>query len=486
MISNIGWNFDNTYSKMSRILLSKVDPVPTVSPNLVLLNSPLSKQLNLDFSKLQDSDLAKMLSGNLLPPGSMAIAQAYAGHQFGYFTMLGDGRAVLLGEHINKYGVRFDIQLKGSGKTPYSRSGDGRAALGPVLREYIISEAMYALGIQTTRALSVVTTGENVVRETLLPGAVLTRVASSHLRVGTFQYVAMKNDLSVLRGLVNYTIDRHYPHLVKSKNKALELLKNIIEKQINLIVDWMRVGFVHGVMNTDNMSVSGETIDYGPCAFMNSYNIKTVFSSIDHQGRYCYGNQPVIAHWNLLRFAEALLPLINKNEKKAIDEVNSVFSDFNQKYKKKWLGMMKNKLGLLGENNSDESLVGDLLGWMESGGADFTNTFIFLTENKTLKGCSFDDGVIKVWLKRWKERINSNKGSLAESIKIMKKNNPLIIPRNHIVERVLEEAVYNKNFSPLKRLIVVLKNPYMSSVGIEEYQDPPAGGDIGFKTFCGT
>ena len=486
MVSDLGWNFDNTYSKMPEILLSNVRPSPVVSPNVVVINEALTDELNLNFSIVKKEDLAKILSGNLLPLGSDTIAQAYAGHQFGYFTVLGDGRAILLGEHINKNNVRFDIQLKGSGKTPYSRNGDGRAALGPVLREYIISEAMYGLNIPTTRALAAVTTGEDVVRESLLPGAILTRVASSHLRVGTFQYVAMKKEFSVLKKLVDYTVDRHYPDLKDSKNKALELLKAVVEKQIDLTIGWMRVGFVHGVMNTDNMSIAGETIDYGPCAFMNAYNTKTVFSSIDYQGRYSYGNQPSITHWNLLRFAESLIPLINKNEDGAVEEINIVFSGFIEKYKKRWLGMMKKKLGLLGEEAGDEVLINDLLLWMEKRKADFTNTFVFLTHNMLVEGDSFDGDFFNSWFKRFKKRIESNEGGLEKTKNIMQKNNPLIIPRNHVVESVLKEAVLNKNFSPLKELVAYLKKPYSLSPKIGKYQVPPKDGGLGFKTFCGT
>ena len=486
MIADAGWNFDNTYSKMPGILLSNVRPSPVVSPSVVVINETLTDELNLNFSIVKKEDLAKILSGNLLPLGSDAIAQAYAGHQFGYFTVLGDGRAILLGEHINKNNMRFDIQLKGSGKTPYSRNGDGRAALGPVLREYIISEAMHGLNIPTTRALAAVTTGEDVVRESLLPGAILTRVASSHLRVGTFQYVAMKKDFRVLKKLVDYTVDRHYPSLKNFENKALELLKVVVEKQIDLTIGWMRVGFIHGVMNTDNMSISGETIDYGPCAFMNAYNTKTVFSSIDYQGRYSYGNQPSITHWNLLRFAEALIPLINKNEGKAVEKINVVFSDFIEKYKKRWLDMMKKKIGLLGEQDGDEALVHDLLSWMEKRKVDFTNTFVFLTHNKLVGGNCFNDNFFNSWFKRFKNRIESSGGSFEKSKKIMEKNNPLIIPRNHIVESVLKESVLNNNLSPLKELVSYLKRPYSLSSNIAKYQAPPKDGDVGFKTFCGT
>ncbi|MDC0982346.1 YdiU family protein, partial [Candidatus Pelagibacter sp.] len=310
----IGWHFDNTYSKLSNTFKEDIKPTPVHDPELVILNEQLAADLNLDFSKIKDKDLSSIFSGNSLPDGSNTIAQAYAGHQFGHFTMLGDGRAVLLGEHLSNKNIRFDIQFKGSGRTSFSRGGDGRAALGPMLREYIISEAINALNIPTTRSLAVVKTGEKVVRENLLEGAILTRVASSHIRVGTFQYIAARQNIEDLKTLVDYTIERHYPQIKSSKTKALDLLNLVMEKQCQLVVDWMRVGFIHGVMNTDNMTISGETIDYGPCAFMDQYHPKTVFSSIDKLGRYAYSNQPPITKWNLTRFAECLIPLIDKNE----------------------------------------------------------------------------------------------------------------------------------------------------------------------------
>ncbi|MDA8738071.1 YdiU family protein, partial [Candidatus Pelagibacter bacterium] len=314
----IGWHFDNTYSKLSNTFKEDIKPTPVHDPELVILNEQLAADLNLDFSKIKDKDLSSIFSGNSLPDGSNTIAQAYAGHQFGHFTMLGDGRAVLLGEHLCNKNIRFDIQFKGSGRTSFSRGGDGRAALGPMLREYIISEAINALNIPTTRSLAVVKTGEKVVRENLLEGAILTRVASSHIRVGTFQYIAARQNIEDLKTLVDYTIERHYPQIKSSKTKALDLLNLVMEKQCQLVVDWMRVGFIHGVMNTDNMTISGETIDYGPCAFMDQYHPKTVFSSIDKLGRYAYSNQPPITKWNLTRFAECLIPLIDKNEDTAI------------------------------------------------------------------------------------------------------------------------------------------------------------------------
>ncbi|MDB3942704.1 YdiU family protein, partial [Candidatus Pelagibacter sp.] len=324
----IGWHFDNTYSKLSNTFKEDIKPTPVHDPELVILNEQLAADLNLDFSKIKDKDLSSIFSGNSLPDGSNTIAQAYAGHQFGHFTMLGDGRAVLLGEHLSNKNIRFDIQFKGSGRTSFSRGGDGRAALGPMLREYIISEAINALNIPTTRSLAVVKTGEKVVRENLLEGAILTRVASSHIRVGTFQYIAARQNIEDLKTLVDYTIERHYPQIKSSKTKALDLLNLVMEKQCQLVVDWMRVGFIHGVMNTDNMTISGETIDYGPCAFMDQYHPKTVFSSIDKLGRYAYSNQPPITKWNLTRFAECLIPLIDKNEDTAIKIATDVIDNF--------------------------------------------------------------------------------------------------------------------------------------------------------------
>ena len=318
MKDRINWNFDNSYSRLPDVFKENIKPVKVKKPELVLLNQKLARTLNLNFYNIDKNELSALFAGNILPKDSNSIAQAYAGHQFGHFTMLGDGRAVLIGEHLSKSNVRYDIQFKGSGKTAFSRNGDGRAALGPMLREYIISEAMDGLKIPTTRSLAVVKTGEDVIRETSLPGAILTRVASSHIRVGTFQYIAARQNKKELQILLDYVINRHYPSLEDSQNKSIELLKTVLEKQIDLVVNWMRVGFIHGVMNTDNMSISGETIDYGPCAFMDIYDPKTVFSSIDQMGRYAYCNQPIITKWNLARFAECLVPMINKDKDKAV------------------------------------------------------------------------------------------------------------------------------------------------------------------------
>ena len=332
----IGWHFDNTYSRLSNTFKEEIKPTPVHNPELVIINDNLANDLDLNFSKISRKNLSEMFSGNKIPKDIKTIAQAYAGHQFGHFTMLGDGRAVLLGEHITSNNKRFDVQFKGSGRTSFSRTGDGRAVLGPMLREYIISEAIHALKIPTTRSLAVVKTGEKVVRENLLPGAILTRIASSHIRVGTFQYISAKQNLDDLNTLVNYTIERHYPEIKSSNNRALDLLNLVMEKQCKLVVDWMRVGFVHGVMNTDNMTISGETIDYGPCAFMNQYDPKTVFSSIDKFGRYSFSNQPSITKWNLARFAECLIPLINKDEDTAITLATETIDNFQNIYEQKW------------------------------------------------------------------------------------------------------------------------------------------------------
>ena len=400
MKNNINWNFDNSYSRLPDTFKEYVKPVKVKNPELVLLNYNLAEDLNLNFSDIKNSDLSLLFSGNILPENSNSIAQAYAGHQFGHFTMLGDGRAVLIGEHLSQNKDRYDIQFKGSGKTAFSRNGDGRAALGPMLREYIISEAMYYLKIPTTRSLAVVKTGEEVIREKALAGAILTRVASSHIRVGTFQYIAARKDIGELKILLDYVINRHYPNIKDSKNKALELLKVVLNKQIDLVINWMRVGFIHGVMNTDNMSISGETIDYGPCAFMDTYDPKTVFSSIDQIGRYAYCNQPLITKWNLSRFAECLIPLIDKNQEKSIQLATKIIDSFEKKYEDKWFNMMKKKLGLFGADEKDKVLILDLLTWMHQRKIDFTNTFCHLMDVKTEEYHNYKDNHFQNWKKK--------------------------------------------------------------------------------------
>ena len=479
----IGWHFDNTYSKLSNTFKEEIKPTPVHDPELIILNEKLAKDLNLDFSKIDNKNLSQIFSGNILPKGSSTIAQAYAGHQFGHFTMLGDGRAVLLGEHLVNNSNRFDIQFKGSGRTSFSRSGDGRAVLGPMLREYIISEAIHALNIPTTRSLAVVKTGEKVVRENLLPGAILTRVASSHIRVGTFQYIAAKQNIDDLRTLVNYTINRHYPEINSSKNKALDLLNLVMERQCKLVVDWMRVGFIHGVMNTDNMAVSGETIDYGPCAFMDFYNPKTVFSSIDKLGRYSFSNQPPITKWNLTRLAECLIPLIDKNEDTAIKNATETIDNFQNIYENKWLNMMRDKLGLFGKDKNDLQLINDLLYWMESNQADYTNTFCHLMNINSSNDSKYKDTNFINWFKQWESRVLINNGSIEKSINLMKKNNPVIIPRNHKVEEALE-ASYNNDMSLTNKLLSILNKPYDNQNDIENYKSPSSNSE--YQTFCGT
>ena len=480
----IGWCFDNTYYRLSDIFKEDIKPIPVKKPELVLLNKTLAENLNLNFSNLDNQELSELFSGNSLPEGSNSIAQAYAGHQFGHFTMLGDGRAVLIGEHLSKDNKRYDIQFKGSGKTAFSRNGDGRAALGPMLREYIISEAMNGLGIPTTRSLAVVKTGEDVIRETSQPGAILTRIASSHIRVGTFQYIAARQKKDEIEVLLNYVIDRHYPDIKNSKNKATELLSIVLEKQINLVVNWMRVGFIHGVMNTDNMSISGETIDYGPCAFMDTYDPKTVFSSIDQMGRYAYFNQPVITKWNLSRFAECLIPLIDKNQENAIKLATEIINSFEKKYEEKWLNMMRDKLGLFGMDEKDKFLILDLLTWMHQKKIDYTNTFCHLMNENIKEDKDYEDEDFKNWKKRWNERLKTNNNTPEKSLKLMRSANPIVIPRNHKVEEALEAAEKN-NFKPIAQIVEILKDPYSQQKNIINYQIP-SNSEKKYQTFCGT
>ena len=483
-MNKINWNFKNTYSKLSDSFKQNINPVPVKNPQLVLLNKKLGSKLNLNISNISDEDLSELFSGNSLPDGSSSIAQAYAGHQFGHFTMLGDGRAVLIGEHLSKSNKRYDVQFKGSGKTAFSRNGDGRAALGPMLREYLISEAMNYLKIPTTRSLAVVKTGEEVIRETSLPGAILTRVASSHIRVGTFQYIAARENIDELNTLVNYTIDRHYPEIKNSKNQALDLLNLLIDKQCDLVVNWMRVGFIHGVMNTDNMAISGETIDYGPCAFLDTYDPKTVFSSIDQTGRYAYCNQPVITKWNLARFAECLVPLIDKNKDEAIKIATKAINSFEKKYEEKWINMMREKLGLFGLDDKDKFLILDLLTWMHEKKADYTNTFCHLMSLGPKKDKLYNDIDFLNWKKRWENRLSKNNNSSKKSIELMKKNNPVVIARNHKVEEVLKFAVQN-DFGPIKKFLEILEKPYDDQRDINDYQLPSTSSEK-YQTFCGT
>ncbi len=482
---NVGWRFDNTYVGLPEMLMSKTRPVPVSKPELVVLNRSLALDLGLNFNKICDEDLALLFSGNRLPEGSNTISQAYAGHQFGYFTNLGDGRAVLIGEQISKNGKRFDVQLKGSGHTPYSRGGDGRAALGPAIREYVVSEAMHHLGIPTTRSLAVIKTGENVLRDAPLPGGIITRVASSHLRVGTFQYVASSGNIPNLKSLADYTIKRHFKNLERSENKYLGLIKEVIKKQVLLVAGWMRVGFIHGVMNTDNTSISGETIDYGPCAFMDDYNPRTVFSSIDAQGRYAYCNQPLIVNWNTLRFAETLIPLVNKSKDRAISLINEEFVNFENKYKEVWESVLLKKVGIKTRQVGDMGLVNNLLNILEKNKLDYTNAFFDLMLVQKNK----DEDLVKnnellAWKKLWKERVCSNNRPFADSVNIMKKYNPAVIPRNHIMEKVLKDS-YSGNYSSLLNFVEVLKKPYTEPKD-KKYRLPPGENERVLETFCGT
>jgi len=391
----------------------------------------------------------------------------------------------MIGEHLDRKENRYDIQFKGSGKTPYSRNADGRAALGPMLREYLISESMHNLEVPTTRSLAVIKTGEDVIRESILEGAILTRVASSHIRVGTFQYALISKNKNDLKTLFDYTLSRHYPDLKKSKFPAIDLLKVVLEKQIDLICNWMRVGFIHGVMNTDNMTISGETIDYGPCAFMNKYDPDTVFSSIDLQRRYSYFNQPRIAKWNLERFAESLLPLINDDSKVAITMANEVLKEFPVKYKKKWLEMMKKKLGLVGDDHNDEKLIIELLSWMHKNKSDYTNTFCYLMNEYKHKNEIYNEKKFILWKKNWEDRIKLNNNSQEKSLKIMRKVNPLVIPRNHLVEEALKYATEMNDLNKVQELLKVLQNPYDSISATSVYQSTPSS-EENYVTYCGT
>ena len=484
MKNNVNWNFDNSYSKLPDTFKENINPFSVKNPKLIVLNENLATELDLNFSNINKDELSSLFAGNKLPKGSSSIAQAYAGHQFGHFTMLGDGRATLIGEHITNKNDRYDIQLKGSGKTSFSRAGDGRAVLGPMLREYIVSEGMHNLNIPTTRGLAVVKTGEEVIRESPLPGAILTRVASSHIRVGTFQYIAARQKEDELKILLDYVINRHYSELKNSKNKAIELLSAVLDKQVDLVINWMRVGFVHGVMNTDNMSISGETIDYGPCAFMDIYDPKTVFSSIDKMGRYAYCNQPVITKWNLARFAECLIPLIDPDQDKAVSQATEIIDTFEKKYEIKWLNMMRNKIGLSKSEEKDKFLIVDLLTWMHQKKADYTNTFCYLMNEVIQKDDIYKDNDFLNWKKRWEVRLKSEDRMPDQYLKLMKIFNPLVIPRNHKVEEALKAAEEN-NLKPITKLIEILKNPYLNQKDVVDYQIP-SNSNENYKTFCGT
>lgn len=483
-----GWNFDNSYSGLPASFYTRIDPTPVRSPKLIVFNHPLASFLGLDATAMQSDEGIAVLAGNRIPEGALPIAQAYAGHQFGYFTMLGDGRAILLGEQISPQGERLDIQLKGPGRTPYSRGGDGRAALGPMLREYIISEAVHALGIPTTRSLAVVATGQPVTREKEYPGAILTRIATSHIRVGTFQYAANYGTVQDLRALADYTIERHYPYITanasEDRARYLMLLEEVIKQQAALIAKWQLVGFIHGVMNTDNMTISGETIDYGPCAFMDMYDPETVFSSIDSMGRYAYGNQPYIGGWNLARFAETLLPLLHDDQELAIGLAQDRMSLYMDYYHADWLQGMRSKLGLADEEEDDEPLVNRLLELMKEYGEDYTNTFRALTLNELECAEMFRSSEFTEWHRLWKERLGRQQDSEISPTQLMRSSNPAIIPRNHRVEAALEAAEQG-DLSIMDRLLAVLSNPYAYSDEQVEYSTLPETTKP-YRTYCGT
>jgi len=485
--------FQHTYSALPSRFFAPIHPTPVADPRLVVFNTPLARELGLDPEAIEPQ-AAALFSGNQLPEDATPIAMAYAGHQFGAFVpRLGDGRAILLGELKTRDGALRDIQLKGSGLTPFSRNGDGRAVLGPMLREYIISEAMYALGIPTTRSLAVVTTGERVYREDILPGAVLTRVAASHVRVGTFQYFAARGDQEGLRELLEYVIARHYPAAREAQSPALAVLKEVTQRQVDLIARWMLVGFIHGVMNTDNMALSGETIDYGPCAFMDEYDPKTVFSSIDRNGRYSYGNQPAIAQWNLARFAETLLPLLDPDTDKAVSLATQVLDPFIDQFDALFLAGLRRKIGLSTAADGDAELARNLLTSMERSHADFTLTFRRLTlmvENPDrqthLSELFSPDSDIESWLRLWRDRLARDPLTQPERVAMMRGANPAFIPRNHRVDLALK-AAERGDYEPFRKLLGILQHPCDDQPDVEaEYGQPPQQSERVLQTFCGT
>ena len=473
--------FDNTYVELPDAFYSRVIPSPVPAPELVALNAPLAAQLGLNPDELRSRAGVAVLSGSAAPIGSAPLAQAYAGHQFGGFSpQLGDGRAMLLGEVVDKTGARQDIQLKGSGRTPYSRGGDGRAWLGPVLREYVISEAMAAMGIPTTRALAAVTTGQDVMRETLLPGAVLCRVATSHIRVGTFQYFAARQDLASLQTLTDYTIARHFPDAVG----PMGLFKAVVTAQAKLIARWMGVGFIHGVMNTDNTHVAGITIDYGPCAFMDTYHAARLYSSIDRNGRYAYNKQPEIIVWNLAQLATSLIPLMGDNTDASVQEATHVLHGFSDLFHTAWLIEFRAKLGLKRAQNGDESLIRDLLAQMAAQQADFTNTFRALADGNARDQFT-DPAVFDDWNTRWQARLAHEATTQDEQHTLIRSTSPALIPRNHRVEEMIQSAVTG-DYAPFERLNAALARPFEDIAAYEDLKRPPTLDEEVTQTFCGT
>ncbi|MGJ4889619.1 protein adenylyltransferase SelO [Bradyrhizobium sp. HKCCYLRH3099] len=485
--------FQNSYAALPDNFFARVAPTPVAAPRLIKLNRPLAEELGLNPAELETPEGAEILAGKTVPEGAEPIAMAYAGHQFGHFVpQLGDGRAVLLGEVVDRNGLRRDIQLKGSGPTPFSRRGDGRAALGPVLREYIVSEAMAALGIPTTRSLAAVVTGEQVYRGTALPGAVLTRVATSHIRVGTFQYFAARQDTEAVRRLADHVISRHYPDLAGSERPYHALLDAVISRQARLIADWLLVGFIHGVMNTDNTSVSGETIDYGPCAFMDAYDPKQVFSSIDEFGRYAFANQPRIAMWNLTRLAECLLPLFDADKDQAIKQAEAALDGFASQFTEAHQAGLRRKLGLSTQTEGDQPLAQALFDTMAAAKADFTLTFRRLSDAagsgdlSEVRALFEDPAGFDEWAARWQQRLAEEPQTAAERRAAMRKVNPAFIPRNHRIEAVITAAVDNDDYRPFEELHAVLARPYEDQPERADYAQPPEPEERVLQTFCGT
>lgn len=486
------FNFDNTFAQQLEGFYTATQSAKAPAPKLIKINTALAEQLGLNLSALNEYDLLEIFSGISAPAGASPLAQVYAGHQFGGFSQrLGDGRALLLGEVLDKNGVRFDIQLKGSGRTPYSRGGDGKSALGPVLREYMLSEAMYALGIPTTRALAAVLTGEAVIRGEPLPGGVFTRVAASHIRIGSFQYFAARGETDKVRQLADYAIARHYPAIREEQNPYLSLLTTVADAQSSLVSQWMLVGFIHGVMNTDNMTISGETIDYGPCAFMDTYAPETVFSSIDANGRYAYQNQAPIAQWNLARLAETLLPLIDADSDHAVELAMQVINQFPEKYSGYWLAGMRKKLGLMQSQDDDVTLMNDLLASMDGQNVDYTQLFRSLIDvqqgqKQSAQVLFANAAEFNRWLDRWQQRLSLEKTGIEEQIDLMSKVNPVYIPRNHKVEEAIQAAVANADYSKFEMLNEVLSNPYQIQPGKDAYAQAAPKEFAAYKTFCGT
>jgi uncharacterized protein YdiU (UPF0061 family) len=486
--------FSNTYARLPERFFARLSPTPVAKPHLIKFNEALASELGIHTEGLEPDELAAVFAGNVIPPGAEPIAMAYAAHQFGNFVpQLGDGRAILLGEVLDRNGERRDIQLKGSGPTPFSRRGDGRAALGPVLREYLVSEAMHALGIPTTRALAAVLTGEGVFRERPMPGAVLTRVASSHIRIGTFQYFAARGDVEAVERLSGYVIDRHFPEARDFERPALAMLRTVVERQGQLIARWMHVGFIHGVMNTDNTALSGETIDFGPCAFLDSYDPAKSFSAIDELGRYAYRNQPKIAQWNLARFAETLLPLLDLSPERAVELANEAISAFPLRFEEHWLAGMRNKLGLASNKDGDFELAQALLRAMHENGADFTLTFRRLCAaaadekaDANVRILFANPAAYDEWAAMWRSRLAADTLDPTARAQAMRAINPAFISRNHRVEQALDAAIEHGDFSPFAEMLTVLSRPYEDQAAFADYANTPQADERVFRTFCGT